>query len=389
MVISNSISRLSDYYSRHGLSATFRRAGTGLKRALFANRMIVFYCDLQDRNSRTVAIPNSMRIDRVKSEAELPPQDLQSITSFWNPNQARRNITERFGKGASLWLIRSGEDLAGYGWTLRGNVIAPYYFPLGSGDVQLFDFYVVPKFRGRAMHWLLTAHILQTLAAEGAARAFADTHEWNQAQLSSFKMAPLRRLGMARTFELFGNKYVKWLDMEDRDFGQDLPKRTGEIAENNDKKARTPESCMSAHGLQGLRPAEDLKLHHIGFVVSSIQDCAESFTQGLGASWDGKITFDPIQKVRVTFFEGRNSIDPLIELVEPSEPGSPVSRFLRHGGGLHHFCYEVSDLEGHLEFCKRVGNTVIRQPVPAAAFGGRRIAWVVTQKKLLMEFLER
>jgi len=236
--VASSISRLADFYSRHGLSATFHRAGLGLKRALFANRMVVFYCDLAAQNSNPLTIPSNLRIDRVKSHAELSPSDLQEITSFWNPKQARRNIRERFGKGASLWLIRSGDDLAGYGWTLRGNVIAPYYFPIGPGDVQFFDFYVVPKFRGRAMHWLLTVYILQTLAAEGAARAFADTHEWNQAQLSSFKMTPLRRLGMARTFEILGNKYVKWLDMEDRDFGQELPKRTEGVAENNDKKVR-------------------------------------------------------------------------------------------------------------------------------------------------------
>ena len=146
---------------------------------------------------------------------------------------------------------------------------------------------------------------------------------------------------------------------------------------------------MSAELEKNVYPAEDLKLHHVGFAVRSIQDCGSSFAQALGATWDGKITFDPIQKVRVTFFEGRNSADPLIELVEPGADDSPVTRFLERGGGLHHLCYEVNDLEKHLEFCKSVGNTIIRPPVPAVAFGGRRIAWAVTRKKLLVEFLER
>ncbi|MFZ0977979.1 MAG: VOC family protein [Candidatus Acidiferrales bacterium] len=132
-----------------------------------------------------------------------------------------------------------------------------------------------------------------------------------------------------------------------------------------------------------------MKLHHFGFVVKSIQDCGWSFAQALGASWDEKIFFDPLQKVRVTFFEGRNNADPLIELVEPGGEDSPVTQFLQRGGGLHHLCYEVDDLEGHLEFCKSVGNTIIRPPVPAVAFGGRRIAWAVTRKRLLVEFLER
>jgi hypothetical protein len=214
MGVANSISRITDYYKRHGLAATIRRIGLAAKRMLFANRMVVFYCDLADATSRPVVIPSSLSIDRIRSEAELRPQDLQEITSFWNPEQARRNIQERFGKGASLWLIKSGDRPAGYGWTLQGCTIAPYYFPMGPNDVQLFDFYVFPKFRGRAMHWLLTAHILQTLAHEGGARAFADTGEWNQAQLSSFKMTQFRRLGMVRTFEIFSYKFVSWVHQE-------------------------------------------------------------------------------------------------------------------------------------------------------------------------------
>lgn len=138
-----------------------------------------------------------------------------------------------------------------------------------------------------------------------------------------------------------------------------------------------------------LCPPHRQKLHHIGFVVSSIEESAISFAQSLGASWDGKIIFDPLQKVRVSFFPGGTTSDPLIELVEPAEPESPVTRFLERGGGLHHLCYEVLDLESHLQCCKSFGFLVIRQPAPAVAFGGRRIAWAVNRQRLLTEFLER
>lgn len=138
-----------------------------------------------------------------------------------------------------------------------------------------------------------------------------------------------------------------------------------------------------------LCPPDDPKLHHIGFVVSSIQENAEGFIESLGASWDGTIIWDPVQKVHVSFFQGKNSADPLIELVEPGETKSPVSTFLERGGGLHHLCYEVEDLDHHLTFCKSVGTIIIRPPAPAVAFNGRRIAWGVSKRRLLMEFLER
>jgi len=61
---------------------------------------------------------------------------------------------------------------------------------------------------------ILWPHILQTLAAEGRARAFGDTAEWNKAQLSSFKMTPFRRLGLARCFTVLGHTLVFWCAKE-------------------------------------------------------------------------------------------------------------------------------------------------------------------------------
>lgn len=140
--------------------------------------------------------------------------------------------------------------------------------------------------------------------------------------------------------------------------------------------------------LQQLDLADGLKLHHIGFVVQSIQESGESFARSLGATWDGNIILDPLQKAKVAFFQGRHPSEPLLELVEPGEAESPVTKFLARGGGLHHLCYEVKDLEAHLRFCRSVGTLIIRRPVPAVAFGGRRIAWGITKKRLLLEFLE-
>jgi methylmalonyl-CoA/ethylmalonyl-CoA epimerase len=141
-------------------------------------------------------------------------------------------------------------------------------------------------------------------------------------------------------------------------------------------------------GLQAGDPDDGLKLHHIGFVVQSIQESGESFARSLGATWDGSIILDPLQKAKVAFFQGRHPTDALIELVEPGNVESPVTKFLERGGGLHHLCYEVKDLEAHLRFCKSVGTLIIRRPVPAVAFGGRRIAWGITKKRLLLELLE-
>jgi hypothetical protein len=210
MGIASSISRFTEYYKRHGLAATLGRARVALKRALFARRMAVFYCDLDAQKLPRVNVPKTMRVERITALAELGAERFQAITSHWNPTLAARNIRERFENGASLWLVESEGQLAGYGWTLQGKTIAEYYFPLGPDDVQLFDFYVFPRFRGRALHWLLTGYTLHALAADGGSRAYADTGEWNEAQLASFKMTPFRFLGMVRTYRILGRELSCW-----------------------------------------------------------------------------------------------------------------------------------------------------------------------------------
>jgi hypothetical protein len=210
MSISNAISRVTSYCRRNGLRATVGRFGVSMKRTLFASRMVVFYCDLPMLSAPKSGLPSTLRVERHTNQTDLSPHDLEQITSFWNPAQARRNIDERFELGASLWLIKFKDDLAGYGWTLQGRTVEPHYFPLGAEDVQFLDFHVFPKFRGRAMDWCLMTYILHQLAAEGKARAYGEAAEWNKASLSSFGMTPFRRLGWGKKYTIFGRTIVWW-----------------------------------------------------------------------------------------------------------------------------------------------------------------------------------
>ena len=131
-----------------------------------------------------------------------------------------------------------------------------------------------------------------------------------------------------------------------------------------------------------------LKFHHVGYVVGSIAGTVEGFIRSLGAQWDGCVYEDPNQRVKVTFLVTRPG-DPQIELVEPAAEDSPVLAFLREkGGGLHHVCYEVENLEQSMGEFKLRGALIARRPKPAVAFQGRRIAWVLTAEKLLVELLE-
>jgi methylmalonyl-CoA/ethylmalonyl-CoA epimerase len=130
-------------------------------------------------------------------------------------------------------------------------------------------------------------------------------------------------------------------------------------------------------------------LHHLGFVVRSIAGSAKGFAASISAEWDGQIIHDPLQRVRVSFFTPRDPRNPVFELVEPAGDDAPVVDFLKEGGGLHHMCYEVDDMEVCLRQARCARLVIVSPPTPAVAFSGRRIAWLGSRNRLLMELLER
>jgi len=210
MNIPSAFSRLGTYYTRHGFVETIRRAALAAKRALFSGRTVLFYCDLATQAAPPAEFPSFLKVECKKRIAELSPRDLQQIIRIWNPKLAERNIKQRFDLGASLWLIKSREKLAGYGWTLQGRTVEPHFFPLGQDDVHLFDFHVFPQYRGQGMNPLLVTYILHSLAVDGAGHAFIEAAEWNQPQLSSLTRTSFLRLGLAGKLTVLGYTIVLW-----------------------------------------------------------------------------------------------------------------------------------------------------------------------------------
>jgi ribosomal protein S18 acetylase RimI-like enzyme len=208
--IPNAIVRLAGYYKRHGLHSTLRRCGQAAKRMVFASRMVVFYCDLSAGSLRREDACVGLKAEQICVPAELCEQHREQILNLWNPNLAARKIQERFERGARLWVAECEGRLAGFGWTLRGQTIEPYYFPLGPDDVHLFDFHVFAEYRGRGINPYLISQILDGSATNGARRAFIEAAEWNDAQLRSLRKSAFRRLGSVRSFSILGHTIALW-----------------------------------------------------------------------------------------------------------------------------------------------------------------------------------
>ena len=109
---------------------------------------------------------------------------------------------------------------------------------------------------------------------------------------------------------------------------------------------------------------------HVGIAVTSITDALPFYRDVLGMSPGHPETADGARIVSLHF----GPVD--VELLEPSDPASPIAKFLaKRGPGIHHVCYRVPDLDAALTRCKAAGYRLVDE-TPRRGAGGRRIAFL-------------
>ncbi len=100
-------------------------------------------------------------------------------------------------------------------------------------------------------------------------------------------------------------------------------------------------------------------IDHLGIAVRSLDEALEFYTGQLGMSVALRETVEQ-EKVRVAMLPAGES---RIELIEPSQPDSAITRFLeKRGEGLHHVALRVPDLTAALERLNAAGARILNEP---------------------------
>ena len=88
------------------------------------------------------------------------------------------------------------------------------------------------------------------------------------------------------------------------------------------------------------------KINHIAILVESVEAALPFWRDALGLELH-QLEEVPAESARVAFFPTGESE---IELVEPTDPETGLGRYLqKHGGGIHHICLEVPDIEAMMQ----------------------------------------
>ena len=119
-----------------------------------------------------------------------------------------------------------------------------------------------------------------------------------------------------------------------------------------------------------------MKLHHVGIVVPNIRNSIGELGNFISFGKIGTKTMIGSQNVYVCFLQVGECF---LELIEPAEENSPISNFLKKGGGMHHLCFEVKDIYKEIEQIVNNGGRLIVEPVKG--FEDRLIAFVMLNMK--------
>lgn len=129
-----------------------------------------------------------------------------------------------------------------------------------------------------------------------------------------------------------------------------------------------------------------MTVDHVAIAVRSIEPAADRLCALFGYSRATSVVTNSRQMVNVLFLSRPGSID--LKLIEPSTADSPLWDFVRKGGGLHHLCFKVPNVEAGCEALASQGARILSAPAPGEAFDDHLIAFCYAGLGLNIELID-
>lgn len=130
-----------------------------------------------------------------------------------------------------------------------------------------------------------------------------------------------------------------------------------------------------------------LTTHHFGYLTRDVANAANHFRSSLGYTIASDPIVDSRQTATVQFLRLPGEVH-FLELVSPTDETSRLANAAVKGVQLHHMAYLTSAITDTFADLREQGWFPVEEPVPAVAFGGQRIAWLMDRQRFLVELIE-
>jgi methylmalonyl-CoA/ethylmalonyl-CoA epimerase len=116
------------------------------------------------------------------------------------------------------------------------------------------------------------------------------------------------------------------------------------------------------------------RLNHVAIAVSDLAQAMKTYRETLGAEVSDPVP-QPDHGVTTVFITLPNT---KIELIAPLGESSPIANFLARNpdGGIHHVCYEVSDIRAARDRLRESGARVLGDGEPKIGAHGKPVLFL-------------
>jgi len=214
MSIGSQLRRTGRYVKAQGLAGFLRRCAQILWRSTLGSKVALFCHEPAEDERDAPRQPEGHAVVRCRRREGLSESDAETLVAqrgrYRGRDAVERYLKARFIKGAELWLLKVNDRIACFVWSTRGAMVSPFYVPLTANDVVVFDIETFSEFRGRGFAGSLTAHVVASLAKEGARRFYMTVKLWNGPSLQALRKTKFNRVATARKFSLLGRNITIW-----------------------------------------------------------------------------------------------------------------------------------------------------------------------------------
>jgi methylmalonyl-CoA/ethylmalonyl-CoA epimerase len=129
-----------------------------------------------------------------------------------------------------------------------------------------------------------------------------------------------------------------------------------------------------------------MKVDHICFAVKNISEGISYWESVFGYRQMTEVITNSLQKVKVTFLCKEESV--LVKLIEPLADNQSLVNFVNRGGGFHHLCFRVENMDEQISKLKEKGLLMLVPPQPGEAFSNHDIAFMLARFGLNVELID-
>lgn len=174
------------------------------------NKESVFFFDLDTVNVGSIDVSEKLTVVSHDTAETISPENMKQLIQLKSKEILLPFLDSFFHRGATLWLAKIDDKVAGLQWTIIGGFDGFYSFPMSNRDAIVLAVEVFQDYRGHSIWPAIMQLVCCSLKTAGISRIYLKVHVGNAPMQRSIRKTISKRIGTVREIHLFNKFIVIW-----------------------------------------------------------------------------------------------------------------------------------------------------------------------------------